>query len=151
MRSRPILTLLAAGAMSLGVVTIASAGSTTSDDIAPVATFGPANHGGLHNDGGKPDGAGDESGDRGKPDVTGRPANAGLHTLPEQASDQAKAVVAAAFEHHQAIRLQLADIRDLSPGERGQAVSTLMSDFGELFRLAGDAADGDGDGDEGDE
>ncbi len=144
MRSKSILTLLAAGAMSLGIVTAASAGSATSDDIAPVATFGPANHGGVHSEGGKPenpgnpDGGGGQSGDHGKPD------DAGLHGPSANASDHAKAVVAAAFDRNEAIRSQLHEIRGMPAGERGPAVSALMSDFSELFRLAGDAAGDEG-------
>lgn len=150
MRSKSILTLLAAGAMSLGIVTAASAGSATGDSVAPVVAFGPAGHGELHNDGGKPDTPGDPgdgSGDHGKPEVTGKSADAGLHGLPDQASERAHAVVAAAFKRHEAIRSQLDGIRALPPGQRGKAVSALMGEFGELFRLAGDAAGDEGDDD----
>ncbi len=138
MRSKSILTLLAAGALSLGIVTAASAGNTTSDDVAPVVAFGPAGHGGVHNEGGKPDGGGGKSGDHGKPDDTG------LRGPSANASDHAKAVVAAVSERHEAIRSQLGEIRGLPAGERGPAVNALMSEFGELFRLAGDAAGGEG-------
>jgi len=131
--------------MSLGVVTAATAGSTTSDDIAPVATFGPANHGGVHNEGGKPENPGDPDGGGGQSGDHGRPDDAGLRGPSDHASDRAKAVVAAAFERNEAIRSQLDVIRLIPPGrERGPAVSALMSEFGELFRLAGDAAGGEG-------
>ena len=137
MRSKSILNLLAAGAMSLGIVTAASAGSTTSDNVAPVVAFGPAEHGGVHNEGGKPDGAGGKSGDHGKPD------DDGLRGPSANASDRAHAVVTAVFERHEAIRSQLDVIRGMPAGARGPAVSALMGEFGELFRLAGDAAGGE--------
>ena len=152
LRSRSILTLLAAGAMSFGVVTAATAGSTTSDDVAPVAAFGPAQHDGVHNEGGKPENPGDPNGGGGQSGDHGRPDDAGLRGPSDHASDRVKAVVAAAFERRKAIRLQLANIRLIPPGrERGEAVSALMGHFGELFRLAGDAAGGDGDEGDGEE
>ncbi len=151
MRSKVVLTLLAAGALSLGIVTGASAGNSTSEDLAPAVAFGPAEHDGVHNEGGgkpeNPGAPGEGSGDHGKPEVTGKPADAGLRGPSDNASERAKAVVAAVHESHEAIRAHLDEIRAVPPGERGQRVSALMSEFGELFRLAGDAA-GDESGDD---
>ena len=141
-------------ALPLGSATLASASGEppSGSDLAlsPGHHDGdrdaPENHG-RAGDSGRPDGAG-------KPDNAGKPDSAGVggqglrhgpRELPAQASDRARDAVALAFERQQAIRDRVAQIQAMEPGPgKGEAVSGLMKNFGELFRLGALAADGDG-------
>ena len=72
MYTKRILTVLATGALSLGLVAGASASGAVPGDVTPDAAFGPAQHDGGHDNGGQPDNPGQPS-DPGQPDDTGRP------------------------------------------------------------------------------
>lgn len=138
---RPMAGL--AAALLLGSATIASASS----DLGPspnTAVVTPADHEGDDDDGGsgRPE-------NPGRPDGVGQPDGVGVAALghdgaapelPDQASDRAHEAVGLAFERQVEIQARVAQIRDLPPGQdKGPAVSALMKDFGELFRLTNDA------------
>ena len=104
----------------------------------------------------------------GKPDDTGKPEDGErgrgrsidrMPTLPEQASDRARARVALVFERKAAMRALIEELRDLPKEERRERFKDLMADFRELFKALSDAAaegaavgdDADGDDDDGDD
>ena len=168
MYTKRILTVLATGALSLGLVAGASASGAVPGDLTPDAAFGPARHGGVHNNGGQPDNPGQPS-DPGQPDegpsqantagaensqapVTpgapedaGRPDDAGpglrsMPNLPSNVSPRAAAAVGAAFELQGMIAEKIAAIRGLSSeGLSDDAVSDLLGDFADMFRFVSDA------------
>ena len=80
-----------------------------------------------------------------------------MPTLPEQASDRARARVALVFERKAAMRALIEELRDLPKEERRERFKDLMADFRELFKALSDAAaegaavgdDADGDDDDG--
>ncbi len=149
MRSVRVLTAMLAGAMLLGVATLATASAARDEGGLTTAVL-PASH--------EPDE--DENGlqgpppDRGPPDGVGggralglTGAHGGLHgppELPAHASARAHAAVQLAFERQEAIRDRIDQIHALPSGPgKGQAVSELMRHFGQLFQLTNDAVDGE--------
>lgn len=70
---------------------------------------------------------------------TGSPGN--RPQLPPQASPRAKAAVEAAAKKHDLLRERLAAIKAIpKDGDRGEAMKSVMADFGDLFHLVSDAA-----------
>ncbi len=168
MYTKRILTVLATGALSLALVAGASANGAAPGDLTPDAAFGPAQHGGVHNDGGQPENPGqpddpgrpDEGPSQantagaknsqapvtpGAPDDTGRPDDAGLGlrpmpVLPDNVSARATAAVGAAFELHGMIAEKIEALRGLSSEEIADgAVDDVLQDFADMFRYVSDA------------
>lgn len=139
MRRILVITSLLGTALFLGSATLVSASVSLGENTSTAATA-PASHEGDHDQD-----AGTQQGpppDRGPADGVGRPQHAGLSRsagapqLPPQASARAHEAVALAFERQLAIQDRVAQIRALPGGrEKGPAVSELMKQFGQLYRL----------------
>lgn len=161
MKLRSVLTVLMAGALTLGLVAPATAANNLDGEIAQplVAPAGPG-------DNGKPENTGrpDEPGQPEEPgaaahDLRGDvgPGGRGLPDLPENASPIATAAVAAAYAQFETISTRIALIRDLEPGQgRSDALNELFVEFGGMLHSVSDAvkavkSEVDGDSDDGDE
>ncbi len=162
MYTKRILTVLATGALSLGLVAGASASGAAPGDLTPDATFGPAQHGEAHDNGDQPDNPGQPD-DTGRPDdspsqantagaensnaplTPGRPDDAGpglrsMPELPSNVSARATAAVGAAFELQGMIAEKIAALRGLSSEEIADgAVDDVLQDFAGMFRYVSDA------------
>jgi len=147
MRRILVVTSVFVTTLFLGSATLVSASVSLGEDTSIVATA-PATHG-EHDD---KNGEGQQGPppDRGRPDGVGKPEHAGLSRsagppeLPPQASPRAHEAVALAFERQLAIQERVAEIRALPGGpEKGPAVSELMKEFGQLYRLTEGATESD--------
>lgn len=89
-----------------------------------------------------------------RPEAAGPPGGVGqagfrrAPELPPQASDQARAAVTMAFERQALIADMVAQIRDIPPGpEKGAAVSEVVREFANVFRLMSEAIEAEDDAD----
>ncbi|GMU39358.1 MAG: hypothetical protein AMXMBFR23_02240 [Chloroflexota bacterium] len=94
------------------------------------------------------------SGPGNRPEGAGLPSGVGAAgferapELPRQASDQARAAVTMAFERQALIADMIAQIRDIPPGpEKGAAVSEVVREFADIFRLMSEAIEAEDDAD----
>ena len=137
---RRIAAVAVTGALALSGVAVAEANGPGAPEMDPAVASQSAPEGtpvgppdGVP--GGPPDGAGQQSEHGGgPPEDVGRPDLTEL--LPDQASPQAHAALAAVVERHEAIRERLDDLReiDATGAERGEAVSELAKEFGEQMK-----------------
>jgi len=155
---------LITGALMLGsIATVAAANDTGTPDVAAAiapqgapegtpAGVPPGPPEGVPP--GPPEGVGgqSENGNGGRPDGVGGRGNGNmpaLPTLPEQASDEARAALEAVGTRHALIADRLDAMRAVEPGPgRGEHVSEIAKDFGEQFRALAATLAGEGDDEE---